>query len=75
MKIISQSTLNAHRDVFHHIRSKYDRDPFANTYIRCRSCGTWDNAMYGNSCCPYCGADYAGNEDTQRGVCPPGWEN
>ena len=62
-------------NIFSHIRSKFDRDPFANTFIRYRGCGSWDNAMFGNSCCPVCGAGYSGREDTQRGIYPPGWDN
>lgn len=57
--------------VLSHIRSKFDRDPFANTYVHCPSCGGWDNAMFGNSCCPTCGRDYTGDEDDQRGIYPP----
>ena len=56
-----------------HIRTKFDDDPFANTFVRCSSCGSWINAAFGNSCCPDCGADLMGDEDTQRGIYPPGW--
>lgn len=56
-----------------HIRTKFDDDPFANTFVRCSSCGSWINAAFGNSCCPDCGADLVGDEDTQRGIYPPGW--
>jgi hypothetical protein len=60
-------------NVFEYIATKFDDDPFANTFIRCNSCGSWENAMFGNSCCSVCGADFDGTEDTQRGIRPPGW--
>ena len=60
-------------DLFRHIRTAFDRDPFANTFVRCKACGAWSDTAYGNSCCPYCGYDFDGTEDTQRGICPPGW--
>ena len=57
-----------------HIKTKYDRDPFANTYIRCNWCGSWTDASFGNSCCWNCGCDFDDTETTQRGIYPPGWE-
>ena len=60
-------------NLFRHIRTKFDRDPYANTFERCKSCGSWLDASFGNSCCPYCGNDFDGTEDTQRGIYPPGW--
>ena len=60
-------------NLFRHIRTTFDRDPYANTFKRCKSCGSWSDAAFGNSCCPYCGNDFDGTEDTQRGIYPPGW--
>ena len=62
-------------NLFRHIRTKYDRDPFANTFERCKACGSWSDAAFGNSCCPYCGSDFDGTEDTLRGIYPPGWSD
>lgn len=59
--------------IANHIRTAFDRDPFASLFIRCKGCGRWDNAAFGNSCCPVCGCQYDGREDTQRcGWYPPG---
>lgn len=56
-----------------HIRTKFDNDPYANTFVRCSRCDSWSDAAIGSSCCPYCGANFMGDEDTQRGIHPPGW--
>ena len=56
-----------------HIRTKYDNDPCANTFIRCNCCGSWSNALYSVNCCCECGCEFDGTETTQRGIYPPGW--
>ena len=56
-----------------HIRTKYDRDRFANLFVQCNHCGAWSNSTYCVNYCPECGCDFDGTETTQRGIYPPGW--
>ena len=60
-------------NIFKHIKTAFDDDPFANTFVYCPGCESWSDASVGNSCCPYCGRDFDGDEDTQCGIYPPGW--
>ena len=62
-------------NLFRHIPTKFDNDLCSNTFVRCPSCGSWSDTGPGNSCCPYCGRDFCGDEDTQCGIHPPGWSD
>ena len=60
-------------NLFEHIFTAWDKDPYANIFVRCKFCGCWENAAYGNSVCSACGCEYEGDEETQAGKYPPGW--